>query len=256
MQSTLSLTKADYDSMTGYQAGYGRGEAQGDTAWDEQQAYEIDFSVKEGLRRVYHCGYPWSFLKPFLTLTLRRGENSAPLPDDCGGPEGSIIVSNTASASFCPVKIVNPAIVQQMHSQNSDSSGAPQVASIKQLKGEERGQVLFLYPTADGNYTLKCQVYVLPNCLDGSHKYAYGGPEHVSLFLSSCLAVFEEQFDNIPNGPKAMAFDKLMKQSVMLDSRKKPQHIGQNRDRSDDVEYLPQQMSFPAVTYNGIKYGA
>ncbi len=238
-ESTLSLLKADYESKVGIFLGWGA------TAWktDPEKADRIKDAVNSGYRRFIFPDQPfnWSFLKPFATLTLVDGDSTIRMPDDFGGIEGRIAVSDGASGIFRPLEIRNPAMIEQMFSEMPDSTGRPLYASLRPLKGttHTRGQrqELFVFPTADADYSFTFQYYLLPDCLTDEYPYAYGGAEHAETILESCLAIAEERIDDIFGGPHAMAFDKRLRASMAMDRRKKPQNLGTNRDLSDVENY-------------------
>jgi len=258
MEPTLAIKKSEYEQKVGFIAGYGRGEEAGETPWTSKQSYIISECVKGGLRRFYHSGFKWSFLKPFLELTLPDGENVLAMPDDFGGIETSIVVTHDDISSGPPVNIVNPALIDQMFANSTNATGKPEVASIRIPKGTDgkRGQrcELYIYPVADDDYTLRFRYWVNPNNLDGNHPYAYGGAEHSETIMQSCLMTLEEQFNNIMGGPHAVAFANHLKASMEMDARKNPLVCGPNLDRSDDVvELWPRRYS--SVTINGVAYG-
>lgn len=258
-ESTLSLSKVDYEVKVSRIAGYPIGIANGgDKDPTAKQSSIIKDCVESGLRRFYHCGYKWSFLRPFVTIALADGERTVRLPDDYAGVEGRITISDGSSSLFEEIEFINPAKVDAMYSAYPDSTGRPQYASQRALKGtsKTKGQPneVFVFPEADSDYWLRFQTYILPNCLDGTYPYAYGGAEHVETILESCMAILEERYDNIPAGygPHGIAYEKLLKESMALDRRKKPQSIGRNTDTSDDNVCWFDSRS--AVTYNGVDY--
>lgn len=253
MESTLSLRKTDYESKVGLFAGYGSDA----DAWGVKETANVRDSVESGLRRFYHCGYNWSFLKPFVSLTLAEGNTTVQLPDDFGGLEGRIAVSDSSSGAFRAVEFWNPGRIEQLYSESADTTGIPIAASLRPLKGtaanKGQSQELYLFPTADDDYTLRFQYFILPNFLDGTHPYAYGGAEHVEAILESCLAVFEERYDDITGGSHAQAFMRQLEASKQMDARKRAKVIGLNTDTSDGEEKSFVQ-NMGEVTYNGVSF--
>lgn len=258
MDVTLTLRKADYEQKLGVFFGWGRGEAGNEKTWSERQAAKIKDCVESGLRRVYHCSYNWSFLKPTRTLTLRSGARTVEMPSDCGGVEGDIKVTDGAGGIYNCLDFWNPGRIEDMYAQNPESTGRPLCGAFRSLKHGDatraQRQEIFVFPEADQDYLFRFEYYILPNFLDGSADQAYGGPEHVETFLMSCIAVAEERYDNVSDGPNARAFARLLKSSMDMDRRKKPQTLGINSDTSDDVRHWRRLDLSPGVTINGIAY--
>lgn len=239
MESTLNLKKGELESKLGFQFGFGVGSAAGGAAWNAKQSFQITDCLESGLRRVYHCGYNWSWLKPFKDLTLTSGNTTLELPEDFGGIEGDIALADSASDPFKPVKLTNAGTVQQLYASAPTSTGRPQFMSLRQVTRPDNyksnRQELYIFPESDATYTVRIQYYLLPNMLDGTHQFAYGGSSLTETILESCHAVKEERYDNVVNGPHAQAFARLLSQSIRMDARNKAQWYGETADRSDDV---------------------
>lgn len=265
MDSTLTLRKSDYEQKLGVFFGWGRGAAGGEKAWSDRQAAKIRDCVESGLRRFYvptvqgGQSYNWSFLRPVRVITLRSGQSSVELPEDCGGVEGHITVSSEAAGNYCRIEFYNPGRIDEMYAMTPDSAGRPLCASTRSKKmqsgsGSQRQEV-YVFPRADADYFLKFEYYIMPNYLDGSADQAYGGPEHVETILTSCLAVAEERYDNVPNGPQSQAFARQLQASIAIDRRKKPQVLGINSDHSDDG-FMGRSTRYydraPGVLINGV----
>ena len=246
---TLSLMKADYEEEVGIFLGYGRGDQYADApstavAWTAQQAERIDRFVRSGLRKFYFPALPggvtyeWSFLRPTATLTLASGASTILFPDDYGGIEGDLVVTGSDN-QHQPVRVMGVGQVQQMLAANSSVTGPPSMCAIRPLKGtgdKNRGQrsELVVYPKADEEYSLQARYYVSPNALTGDRPHVYGGPEHHETILEACLAAAEQRGDDAI-GTHSMLFQERLAASIRMDRRHKPQHLGQNLDRSDDV---------------------
>lgn len=257
-ESSLTLKKSDLYAKVGFQFGFGLGEDEDDTPWDAQQLYAIKDCVDSGTRRFYQA-HSWSFLRPFVTLTLSSGGRSVWLPDDFGGIEGSIAVSSSDSQVFRPLEVINPGLIEQKYSQSPDRTGRPEFAAVRQVKGTttERSsrQDLYVFPEADAAYTLKFRYYLTGNALSDDNPYAYGGAEHSETLLAAALAVKEERYDRIPNGPDMIAFMRLLNVSVARDNKKKSQYFGINRDTSDDLGVQDFE-NYSPVLINGVDYSS
>ncbi len=244
MNSTLALKKSDYEQEVGEFMGWGRGEAAGDTPWEEVGQFveqKILMDVKSGLRRFYWCGHPWSFLKPLATVTLRTGASTVSLPDDYGGVDGGaeVQIVNEGGVGLCPLKLIGPGEVKRLHTESPDSSGSPRAIAHRPMKtmpdGAMQLQELYVFPSADQDYTLTLPYYFTPNYLLDVTPYAYGGVEHHETILECCLAAAELRRDNV-SGIHSAEAPRLIQVSISMDRRKQPTRLGYNRDRSDGQE--------------------
>ena len=259
-ESTLNADFKDLQGDVGLFLGFGRGADNGDNAWDTYQQASIDRCVKGGLRKFYHCGYPWSFLKPVATVTILQGNNTVPLPDDYGGFEGQITITADTSVVWEPLRLVGIGMVDEITSRMPTTTGRPAMAAQEPIKGTQptRGQrfQLKVWPLADQDYVLRFQYYLCPDYLTGALPYAYGGPEHAETLLEACLSVAEKLLDDTA-GVHDREFAKLLEISKMLDARKKPQLAGYNRDWSDvrhrEPRY-PAPHGWSPVTVDGVLY--
>jgi len=259
-ESTLSLTKLHYQQQVGIFLGWGGGSAYGDEAWTTDKQNKIDFDVASGLRRFYYCGFDWSFLKPYASLIFTSGATTLALPDDFGGMEGRIAISDGSSGVYLPLDLYPPGKVQQAYSESPTQTGRPRLASLRALKetapNHGQRQEMFLFPTADADYTLTFAYYITPDyLLDTRMPYAYGGSEHSETILEGCLAVAEERRDS-RKGVHNLAFENLLQASIKMDRRKRPQSMGYNGDNSDAIDRLvpARGQSWTPVTINGVEY--
>lgn len=265
-ESTLNLTFEDYRSEIGGFLGWGRGELKGDREWTDRKKTQLTDIVQSGLRKVYWPSLPaplltydWSFLRIFHTATLADGASQVQLPDDFGGFEGKVIVTDSDGNHKAVVQVWDEAQVVYRTALDPDATGIPQVIADGRLKGttsqrSDRSR-LKVWPEADAAYTLQFVYHVLPEALLESHPYAYGGPTHAETFKYACLSVAELDLDGIASGPKEQAFQRCLMASIGKDRLRKPQYFGQNRDRSDlfrgDDE---RQHGFSYTTVGGVLY--
>lgn len=265
-ESTLAVAYRDLRADVAFFLGYGRGEDFGDKKFTKAQENDLAVVLKSGLRQFYNpppmngVVYRWSFLRPVADLTLASGENTVALPDDFAGFEGRITVSGTQSQSFWAVTITGEGRIREMFARLPGASGQPQYAAEQVLKGtninEGQRRQLFVYPTADGDYTLTVAYYILPDFLSGTKPYAYGGAQHAETLLESCLAIAEQKLDDAM-GVHTEKFHERLAASIAADQASKPANLGYNADRSDGREgwlnwrqgYLNSQ-----VGYNGTIY--
>lgn len=256
MENTLSLTKSDYMKKLALGMGVGLGlGTDEEPAWNARATYIITDCVESGLRRFYHCGYKWSFLKPFKDFALHEGDSYIDLPDDFGGMEGNVIVKQD-TVSYGTIKFKNCEVVERLHAASPEMTGFPVAAAIYHKRGpdgsQDQKQRIRVFPLADDEYTMRFQYYLNPSNFNPAREdaYAYGGPAHVETILMSIMAIKEERYDRIPNGPSATKFMQLLQASVMIDARQKEQYAGENADRSDDMN--TRLHNYPALLINGV----
>lgn len=254
MESTLSLTKTQYKQKLGLNMGVGLGLGTAEEpTWSARSEYIINDCAESGLRRFYHCGYKWSFLKPYKTLTLKEGESYLDMPDDFGGLEGNIIISQDGSG-YGTVKLKNTEVIERFHNASPTLEGPPTVAALyaRKAPADDKDQKFRLrfFPLADEEYTIRFQYYVNPDFFDGTNERAYGGPAHVETILASIMAIKEERYDNMMNGPMSQKFMQLLQASFVIDARFKEQFVGENADNSDEM--LPRVRNFPTLLINGV----
>lgn len=262
MNSTLALKKAHYESEVAEFRGFGRGEDAGDTAWTDKMLTTIQMDVASGLRRFYYCGHPWTFLKPYASLTLPDGATTVQLPDDFGGVDQAamVVVANSDGQYVAELSFEGAGKVVRLSSE-STSSGPPVCIAQRPLKQMQSGKMqrseLYVFPTSDQDYTLTFPYFITPNyLLDVTQPFAYGGIEHHETILECCLAVAEARRDN-QLGVHSNEAQRLLQQSIQIDRRKQPTRIGYNGDRSDclwadDVFSRVNQSN--GVVINGVTY--
>lgn len=243
-ESTLAIAYAEIAAEVGSYLGFGRGTNYSDPAWSTQQQNMIDSCCKSGLRQFYYpppidasgSTYDWSFLKPTASIGFASGTQTILLPDDFGGFEGVITVSPANNQVTCPIYLYNEGYIREAYSENPLMTGRPIQAAIQPLKGTtgttgQRFQ-LFFFPIADQAYTLFFQYYLLPDFINGTISYAYGGAQHAETILESCLAIAEQRIDGSQTVHSALFMQRLAA-SVGKDRQSKAQKLGYNRDNSD-----------------------
>lgn len=264
MESTLSVALPDVVSRVGAHLGYGRGPDHKDTVWNTRQADAIRDVWTSGLRKFYHCGYEWSFLKPAETVVIASGTNETVLPADFAGFEGEVWISSPAAQSkWWGMKPVLDETVLQQRAALPDTTGRPKFVACTPVKGTtaKRGQQqkVIVWPKADQAYTLQCRFNLLPDALTDQMPYAYGGGQHGETILESCLAAADLiRFQR--TAEHAAEFLRLLEVSKQLDKRLKPQALGRNGGgqdwyaagrRSGTTPRAPWGWDLPGVTYNG-----
>lgn len=248
--------------------GFGRGPDFNDSVWNAAQIVDIDFCVASGLRCFYFpppvegaSSYEWSFLRPVATIPFPVNTSVVPLPDDFGGFEGNLtILTSGSTAQPWRIEWKNEGSIREMYSVCPTQSGPPMFAAVAPLKGTtgtagQRFQ-LVMFPLADQTYTLQGTYYISPDFLSGAFPYAYGGAPHAETMLESCLAIAEQRRDDAMSVHTAKFKERLLA-SMSMDRRLKPQKLGLNRDRSDELGWNRQNVHYwaGAATYNGGSFG-
>jgi hypothetical protein len=250
--STLVSDYADLQSEVGFFLGYGRGAAAGDLAWTEAQERTIDAAVREGLRRFYFFGHPWSFLRPVGEFKLLSGQSTIACPPDWGGHYDPLIVKDSGSRSSA-LRFGLIGSVYRMHAERPDVTGRPVMVCEEPWSDPDhsKGQRfrLHFWPAADGDYTVQVQYYLAPDALSGTLRYAYGGPQFAQARIDACLAAAELQVDG-QAGPRERAWQQSVAAAVVLDSRNKPMNLGRNTTPDWDGSVWEGQR-ITRVTYNG-----
>lgn len=240
-ESRLTLTNDDLRGEIGAFLGYGRGTPFGETAWTTIQENDILATLKSGLGFVYRPqplvpGGPvhnWSFLRPWATVVIPEGVNSANLPDDFGGFEGPIIIQGDSPNRYIPIETVNQGIIEARIAAQPSTTGAPLMACEAILKDttperSNRSQIM-VWPTTDQEYSLRVDYYYQPDVLDGVFRFPPGGSSHPELFKAAVLAAAELFKDN-ERGPMWAHFIDRLAAAIGHDRKRKGQRLSYNGD--------------------------
>lgn len=241
MERSLADTYDDLIGGVAFDLGWGRSADN----WDANKLETLKTIVKNGLREFYHpipdqtgTSHQWSFLKPRVQITLASGESTVQLPSDFKGVEGEVLVVTTTGVIRPRLKVGG--MTRAQRAAYPESTGVPAMLDIEPLKQTtpNRGQrfQFVVWPTADADYTLEFYYSILGEFLSGDKPYAYGGAEHASTILASCLAWAELHLDDIAQGPKYLHWRERLAASISMDRQKRPQTLGYNGDRSDELE--------------------
>lgn len=188
-------------------------------------------------------------------LTYELSQFVYDLPDDFGQLVGCLTYEpNIHRAAILQV---GEGMIRELRQGSSGRSGYPARCATRpkavtaSLTAGQRWEILF-DPAPDAAYVLTYRYTVLASKLTSTNAYAYGGAAHAEAILASCLAVAEDRYDDIKNGPKYQEFVERLAASIAFDTRSRPQHLGYNADHSDGEEYLPRRTN--NVTYRGVSY--
>ena len=271
MESTLAIHWQEYKARIGTFAGWGRGPDYQDKAWSDRQLFEIEGIVASGLRRFYNppplpgekSVYDWGFLHPVQNLNVDQSTNSRLLPDDFAGFEGMVTVTAATTWNWCPLDMIGIGDLDMQIARYPTSTGRPLMVASEPLKGVHglcgQRHRLKWWPISDQPYTFRVAYYILPNALQGSFPFPYGGAQHAETILASCYSVAEQRLDDQRQdfGPHYRDFMERLAASIAADRKTKPQKLGYNADRSDimDRRYrgsIRRYWNDGVITYNSI----
>ena len=182
------------------------------------------------------------------------------MPDDFGFIEG-VLTYDPNISPFSKVEVVGEALIRRHRQDRSAYSARPRLVAIRpklltSAAAATEGQrfEMMFWPTPDAAYTFTYTYVPLPDKISGSALYTYGGMAHTETLLEACLSVAEER-ENDEKGIHWNQFMERLAASIAYDRRSRPQKLGYNGDRSDDLAgpgRRPQNMS--GVTYEGAYY--
>ena len=263
MNSTLVLKKLDFKVKTALYLGWGRGSDYSETAWTSRQDADLQEFVDSALRQFYFPfleggeTYDWGFLKPTATVTLKSGDSTVLLPDDCGGVMGKLTATVSGESSGVSLDFGPIGDVYQKHHDLPEATGWPEICCVEPVKGTtyvsgQRHQIK-VWPIADQAYVLNFQYYLVPDALSDASPYAYGGPAHTETILEGCLAMAEQRRDDL-KGLHTQNFQERLKASIAMDRKLKPRQLGYCGDSSDYGRTRFWLHRPVTVTFNGVAY--
>lgn len=259
MESTLA---ASWDELR-KRVAFDRGFSTDPDNWDDEQKSILEMVLRSGARLFYKPrpidGPPheWSWLKPAFQLVLPADEQDVPLPADFGFLVGDLHFVDPTVSYAMPLQQKNVGKIQMLRQQMPVTSSRPEFCAIVGNSGPTvlKGQrfTLMLYPTPNQEFTVQGRYSVLPEALDPSHPYPYGGAAHAETLIQACLAA-SEQLNGTP-GPHSAHFAECLASSIEYDRRVGAQSID-NEDGprarygryGRDLRYNPLEA---LTTYNG-----
>lgn len=215
------------------------------------QSNDIFNCILDGLMFVYNA-FPWSFMRPVVTITCVAGTASYSLPAGTDTIEGE--VTYPAGLGFPPMKIQRMPeqdirnILASNNGQSFPRAYAITEATFDPTAGSSRA-VLFA-PNPNSNYVLTMTAILRPTMLDATNCYPVGGEVLSSVFMESCLAAMERNLKNMRiDNPMAVhnaALRDILGLAISRDKRAKS--IPTPDDAMPNLEpvvqkrsYLPQQ---------------
>lgn len=225
-ESSLSITFSDLQSEVRRFAGW-----DAVANWTSANTSDFGLILKAGLRKFYfppaiepgQPSYEWSFLRVFTTLALTAADFNYTLPDDCSGIIVKESVTFALGISFQRLTKIDESDLRSQQASQS-LSGRPTYFAVRPVAhapATGHRYEMLLYPTPDSAYTLHYGYVVLPNTLDATNIYPYGGGLYSEVILAAVLSEAERLLDDDPNGPHQRKFLELLSAAIRLDKEKK-----------------------------------
>jgi hypothetical protein len=243
-----SSLAASWDELR-QRVAFDRGYSPDPTAWTPEQLTILEMVLRSGARLFYKprpiggAPHEWSFLKPPFQLILPSGEQDVDLPADFAFLVGSLYFIDDSVSRATPLEQKNIAMIQKLRQGSPDSQSQPQFCAVASSSGPSvlKGQrfMLMLWPKPEQNYTVAGRYSVLPEALDTTRPYPYGGAAHAETLIQACLAA-SEQLNGTP-GPHSADFAAALAASIEYDRRVQAQSIDnvdgfyRRRDRDCDL---------------------
>jgi hypothetical protein len=169
-----------------------------------------------------------------VEYTLKHDGNYD-LPDDFGGIEGNLIPAEGSNDPH--VRIVGEGKIRSLRS-GSTVRTDPYFAAIRPKEQTttttgQRFEIMF-YPVPSVATTLSYRKLILPQMLVATTlTHPYGGAMHAETIIASCLAIVEQQEEEI-RGVKWQAFQDRLAASIQIDKKQtSADYFGYNSDNSD-----------------------
>lgn len=203
------------------------------TTWTPEQFVDVNDIIRSGYRLFLQPRplngppYEWSFLKPVFQLLLPSGVLDVDLPADFGFLIGDLYYHDPNISRIIPIQRVNDGMILKMRQRAVPVVSQPQYCAIvpNRAPGTTKGQrsILMLWPTPNMDYNVQGRYSLLPEALDISHPYPYGGGAHAETLIQACLAASEE-FNDTP-GSAAQHYATCLASSIEYDRRVASQMI-------------------------------
>lgn len=213
--------------------------------WSDAEKEDIEFAVRDGSEMFYtKAGHEWSFLEPFVSITITSGSTELELPWDFGFPVEDCIYFDDSPGRT--MRIVNDGIIMRNRQNSNNTTGRPMHGAIV-VEAKPGGIVgqrskLIWWPASDQDYDAQIRYSVLPNALAVATPIPYGGAAHSGTIMLACLAAKERREGN-PGGPHNQSYGMALEGSKAYDRKIKPRVLAKGRgDRGkipNIVTYIP-----------------
>lgn len=258
-ESSLAATWDELRQRVAFDRGY----STDPVTWDAERKTILEMVLRSGARLFYKPRplnsppHEWSFLKPEFDLVLPNAQDDVELPAGFGFLVGDLYFVDPTTWWSVPIERKNYGMISMFRQQGPLITSRPTHCAIvpNHNPGVTKGQrsKLLLYPRPDREYTVTGRYSVLPEALDPSHPFPYGGAAHAETLIQACLAA-SEQLNGTP-GPHSAHFAECLAASIEYDRRVGTQSIDNQdgrrrggRDGNNDGIVPWAQLT----TYNGL----
>lgn len=194
--SALALDIYSLRAEVAYFLGKGRTETQAEwLSLSDSDRRMIDAHIASGLR-MFYTARPWSFLRPWTTISLESGKWRYDLPDDFGYCNGDVCVQKDGGPRL-PLRLIGQ--TQAMALDHDKAKGAPRFYAVspKEMPANTGQRFeLMVWPTPQADCTVVLRYSVTPRTITESRPYPYGGMLHSETIREACLAAAEADTDD------------------------------------------------------------
>jgi len=198
--------------------------------WDPRTKSDVTSAIRRGINSVVHnsANHQWTWMRPEHRFTTADGQRRYPLPADFEQVIDHISFDGD-NYQHPPVLQLPSSRLQQLYSEYP-GTGVPANFAWEPRTHDgttEQVQELVLHPTPNGTYQLVMLYQAGPiRDLTSDRPYFPGGPEHLELFISACLAQAESIFMDGPMTDRQDQFRAELAAAISRDYRRSPRNLG------------------------------
>ena len=175
------------------------------------------------------------------------------MPDNFAGIHSRVLTH--AEGVFRPnVKLTSESQIREWLANNAPGRQYPQFFAIRpknttvSATAGQRFEMLF-YPVPDAAYVLSYELVEQFTMISDTYAYPLGGAAHGETIIAACLSVAELQTKEA-SGPMEDDYIKQLTASIREDQAAyQSEHLGYNRDNSDNVHEAPEARRSGLATY-------
>lgn len=193
-ESNLTKVFTDYQAEVGFSLNYGRTAAN----WSAAQTSFVAAIIRAGITRFY-TAKKWKFLRVLGTVATVAGTQTYTMPDDFSGME-----SDPTYAAGTVGPIINEVMEEEIRlwNESNTSNSKPYAYAVRPITqavgaAAQRYQMM-LYPIPNAVYTLTYRYRKMPDNIDATNIYAYGGMEVSEALLETMLGVAQHRAYGVP----------------------------------------------------------
>lgn len=174
------------------------------------------------------------------------------LPADFGGLQGDISYRRGQTNFRTVIRSRSDELVRRLSNELLASPGAPSYYATRPktfsggASNQQRWELVFDCPT-DAAYTLQYRYSIVPEAIDPTNAYPYGGAQHAETIKEAVLAAAELMLKDDNDGPHRRRFLELLAASIAKDRiEHTPDSLGV--DYGDPRMYGPQTFQRSVIT--------